>query len=165
MTTEQLLAEALQRLRPALTKRARAIIRNDADVEDVVQESAARAWGARAALRPGSDPAPWLATIVTRVGIDFARKEQRREATLPAQPSAQEPSVEDRLVQFEAFAAVGNAAARLRAVHKRVLFMHDLMGFSSQEIARLDEVPYPTVRTRLRRARESVRNYLQGATE
>jgi RNA polymerase sigma-70 factor, ECF subfamily len=160
--TEQVLAEALRSLRPALTKRAFAIIRNQADVEDVVQESAARAWDARARLRPGSDPAPWLNTIVTRVAIDFARKERRRAEALPEELSAEDAPAEDRLVQSETLAAVSNAAARLRTGQRRVLFMHDFMGFTTQEIAHLDEVPYHTVRTRLRRARQSVRSQLQG---
>jgi RNA polymerase sigma-70 factor (ECF subfamily) len=160
--TEEALVEALLRLRPALTKRACAIIRNHDDVEDVVQESAARAWDARARLRPGSDPAPWLNTIVTRVAIDFARKERRRAAALPAELAAQESSAEDLLMQSEALAAVSGAAQRLATRQRRVLFMHDFMGFTTQEIAHLDEVPYQTVRTRLRRARLSVRSHLQG---
>jgi RNA polymerase sigma-70 factor (ECF subfamily) len=160
--TEQALAEALWRLRPTLTKRAGSIIRNHADVEDVVQESAVRAWGARARLRPGSDPAPWLNTIVTRVAIDFARKQRCGAAVLPAQLYAREPSAEELLVQSEALAAVSNAAAQLATRQRRVLFMHDVMGFTSHEIAHLDQVSYHTVRTRLRRARQSVRNHLQG---
>ncbi|HEY2475920.1 MAG TPA: RNA polymerase sigma factor [Candidatus Cybelea sp.] len=160
--TEQALAEALLRLRPALAKRACAIIRNHADVEDVVQESAARAWGARDRLRPGSDPAPWLNTIVTRVAIDFVRMERRRAAALPAEFCAHDPPPEEQLLQSEAIAAVGNAAQRLATAQRRALFMHDVMGFTSHEIAHLDEIPYHTVRTRLHRARQSVRSHLQG---
>jgi len=163
IVTEQVLADALWRLRPSLTKRARAIIHNRADAEDVVQESAVRAWDARARLRPGSDPAPWLNTIVTRVAIDFARKEQRHGTDLPAELSGQNLSAEDRFVQSEEFAAVNDAAQRLAIEQRRILLMHDLMGFTSHEIAHLDKIPYHTVRTRLRRARQSVRNRLQGA--
>lgn len=161
--TEEALAEALSRLRPALTKRACAIVRNYDDVEDVVQESAVRAWDARARLRPGSDPAPWLNTIVTRVAIDFVRKSRRRAEALPEELCAQDPPAEDLLMQSEVFAAVSDAAQRLASRQRRVLFMHDFMGFTAQEIAHLDEVPYQTVRTRLRRARMSVRNYLEGS--
>lgn len=162
METEEALAEAFSRLRPALTKRACAIIRNYDDVEDVVQESAARAWDARARLRPGSDPAPWLNTIVTRVAIDFVRKSRRRAEALSEEPRAQDPPAEDLLMQSEAVAAVSSAARHLANRQRRVLFMHDFMGFTAQEIAQLDEIPYQTVRTRLRRARESVRHHLQG---
>jgi RNA polymerase sigma-70 factor, ECF subfamily len=161
-TTEQRLAEALLRLRPALTKRARSIVSNPSDAEDVVQESAARAWDARTRLRPGADPAPWLQAIVTRVAIDFIRKTRRDENVVYADFSAHHPSAEERLVQSEAVAAVSGAAARLATVQRRVLFLHDYAGFTSHEIAHLDGVPYHTVRTRLRRARESVRHHLEG---
>jgi RNA polymerase sigma-70 factor, ECF subfamily len=160
---ERTLAEALLRLRPALTRRAHAIVRNGSDAEDVVQETAFRAWHARTTLRAGVDPAPWLHTIVTRVAIDFARKEQRRSRTSFAETSTTVRSAEEHFVQGEAVAAVREAALRLGSGQQRVLVLHDVVGMSSREIASLDKVPHSTVRTRLRRARASVRNQLRGA--
>lgn len=162
-TTDERLAEALLQLRPALTKRARAIVRNHSDAEDVVQETAARAWDARARLRPDTDPGPWLSAIVRHVAIDVVRKTRRKENVVYADFSAHQPSPEDRLVQSEALAAVSGAAADLGTVQRRVLFLHDYAGFTNHEIARLEGVPYHTVRTRLRRARQSVRERLEGA--
>lgn len=160
--SDQRLAEALLQLRPALTKRARAIVSNASDAEDVVQEGAARAWDARARLRRGADPGPWLRAIVTRVALDFVRKTRRTENVVYAEFSTRQPSPEDRLVQSEAVAAVSGAAADLASVQRRVLFLHDYAGFTSHEIALLDDVPYHTVRTRLHRARNAVRDRLQG---
>lgn len=159
-TADERLAEALRRLRPALTKRALAIVRSQSDAEDVVQESAARAWGARARLNRDSDPGPWLSAIVRRVAIDLVRETRRNEKIVHAYSSAHHPSTEDQLVESEAIAAVSGAATRLATVQRRVLFLHDYAGFTNHEIARLDGVPYHTVRTRLRRARQSVRHHL-----
>jgi RNA polymerase sigma-70 factor (ECF subfamily) len=161
-TTDERLVEALRRLRPALTKRARAIVSNFSDAEDVVQESAARAWRARARLRPGTDPGPWLSTIVRRVAIDLVRKTRRNEKVVYADFSAHHPSAEDRLVQYEAIAALSSATARLATVQRRVLVLHDYAGLTHHEIALIEGVPYHTVRTRLRRARQSVRDRLEG---
>ena len=161
-STDKRIAEALLRLRPALTKRARSIVRNASDAEDVVQESAARAWDARTRLRSGTDPGPWLRAIVTRVAIDFVRKTRRDEKVLYADFSAHQRSTEDWLVQSEAVAAVRGAAADLATLQRRVLFLHDYAGFTSHEIALLDGVPYHTVRTRLHRARHAVRDRLEG---
>jgi RNA polymerase sigma factor (sigma-70 family) len=116
----------------------------------------------RAQLRPGSDPAPWLKTIVTRVAIDFARKQRRGATALPDELCGRDSSAEELLMQSEALAAVSNAAPGLATGQRRVLFMHDVMGFTSQEIAHIGEIPYHPVRTRLRRARQSIRNHLQG---
>ena len=161
-SSDQTLEEALRRLRPALTRRARAIVHNQSDTEDVVQESAARAWDARTRLHPGADPEPWLNTIVTRVAIDFARKARRDGTVVHVDFSAHHPSAEDRILESETYAAVSGAAAHLATSQRRVLFLHDYVGFTSHEIAHLDGVPYHTVRTRLRRARRSVRDRLEG---
>ncbi|MGB6985462.1 MAG: sigma factor, partial [Candidatus Aquilonibacter sp.] len=67
---DEALAEALARMRPALTSRARTIVGNRSDAEDAVQEAAVRAWRSRWRLRSGADPAPWLQTIVTRTALD-----------------------------------------------------------------------------------------------
>lgn len=159
--TEQRLADTLRRLRPSLTRRARAIVSNHSDAEDVVQESAARAWNARSQLRPGADPAPWLSKIVTRVAIDFVRTSRRNGTVGYADVSAHHMPAEDRIAQSETLQAVNGAAKRLATGQRRVLFMHDYVGFTSHEIARLDGIPYHTVRTLLRRARQSVRDRLE----
>ena len=161
-TAEDALTEALGRLRPALTRRARAIIHNQSDVEDIVQEAAARAWGARSSLRCDTDPAPWLKTIVTRVAIDYAEKERRR-STIPRQDLSpvQQPTIEEQLLQSEALSAVQTAADDLALDHRRVLVLHDFIGLTSHEIAHVEQIPYNTVRTRLRRARLSVRDRLE----
>jgi RNA polymerase sigma-70 factor, ECF subfamily len=160
---DQALADALQRMQPVLTSQARAIVGNRSDAEDAVQEAAFRAWRSRDRLRAGSDPAPWLKTIVTRTALDLARARTRRSGLPLEEHSALGPSVEERLVRAEMLTTIGSAAQHLPPNSRRVFMLHDLAGYTSHEIAHLDNLPYHTVRTRLRRARISIRNELKEA--
>lgn len=163
ISSDEAIAEALARMQPILTSRARAIVGNRSDAEDAVQEAAFRAWRARGRLRAGSDPAPWLKTIVTRTALDLARERARRSGMPIEDHAALGPSPEERFVRAEVRAAIGSAAQHLSPTSRRVFMLHDLEGFSSHEIAHLDNLPYHTVRTRLRRARLSIRNELKEA--
>jgi RNA polymerase sigma-70 factor, ECF subfamily len=163
ISKDEALAEALARMQPALTNRARAIVGNRSDAEDAVQEAAFRAWRARDRLRAGSDPAPWLKTIVTRTALDLARERARRTGLPIEEHSALGPSAEESLVRAEVLTTIGSAAEHLSPNSRRVFMLHDLAGFSSHEIAHLDNLSYDTVRTRLRRARMSLRNELKEA--
>jgi RNA polymerase sigma-70 factor, ECF subfamily len=156
-------AETLERLQPILTSRARAIVGNRSDAEDAVQEAAFRAWRGRDRLRVGADPAPWLKTIVTRTALDLTRRRARRSGLPIEEHAAFGPSAEESLVRAEFLTTVGSAAEHLPPDSRRVFMLHDLAGFSSHEIAHLDNLPYNTVRTRLRRARISLRNELKEA--
>jgi RNA polymerase sigma-70 factor, ECF subfamily len=162
-TREQSLVEAFQSARPALTKRAQSIVRNRSDAEDVVQEAAVRAWQARERFRFGADPLPWLRAIVTRTALDATRERKRRSRLVAEEPIRLDSSPEERAVRTETLATIVDAASILSPASRRVLFLHDLDGMTSQEIAQLDNLPYHTVRTRLRRARISLRNQLKEA--
>jgi RNA polymerase sigma-70 factor (ECF subfamily) len=160
---EDLLAEALLRLHRQLTKRAYAIVGNHSDAEDAVQETAVRAWRARERLRADSDPTPWLNTILTRVAIDLLRVRSRRAERSLDDSILLDRSPDADVIRAETIQAINSAAARLSPSTRRAFLLHDVDGFTSHEIAALDNVPYDTVRTRLRRARTSLRNELREA--
>lgn len=163
ISNEDLLAHTFVRLRTRLTNRAHAITGNHNDAEDAVQEAVVRAWQARGRLRPGSDPAPWLSTIVTRVAIDLARNRSRRPESSVEAAARISDSPEYDVLRDEIRRSITTAAQRLSPSSRRVFYLHDVEGFTSHEIAALDRVPYHTVRTRLRRARTSLRNDLREA--
>jgi RNA polymerase sigma-70 factor, ECF subfamily len=163
ISSDEALANTLQRMQPILTRRARAIVGNRSDAEDAVQEAAFRAWRARDRLRAGSDPEPWLKTIVTRTALDLARQRAHRSGLPLEEHPELGPSVEESMVRAEVLTTIGSAAQHLPPNSRRVFMLHDLAGYSSHEIAHLDNLPYHTVRTRLRRARISLRNELKEA--
>ena len=137
-----------------LLARARALLRNQWDAEDAVQDAFVRALRYRSSFRPASDMGPWLSVIVRRRALDLARQRARivPEDVNDGLPPA--PSAEDTF-----FAVVDNAV--LNAVRSRRLLADVLIGgYSCTELAAAAGVPCATLRSRYRRLRTVVRREL-----
>jgi RNA polymerase sigma-70 factor (ECF subfamily) len=129
-----------------------------ADAEDIVQDAFERAWRATS-VRANTDPRPWLNRIVRNVAFDVLRK-RARTIDLYA-PRREIESAEAAAVRRETTAMVGTALSELPRDQRRAIVLHDIAGYSSHEIATLDGVAHNTVRTRLFRARRTMRQVLQ----
>ena len=139
--------------RETLVRRARTLV-GPADAEDVVQDAFERALRA-GSVRSDGDPRPWLNRITRNVAYDTL-KSRARTAAVPAAPDAE--SAEHAVVRHETAAELDDALQSLSPALRRTIVMHDLQGYSNHEIASLDGVSYHTVRTRLFRARRSMRD-------
>ncbi len=142
-----------------LRRAARRFARGDG-ADDLVQETFARAFAARASFRDGSNARAWLHRILANTACSAWRKATRearlreRYAELPAAPS------EAPLVERFAGATGARLTAALAALpepHRRVLQMAEVEGHSYQEIADRLGVPIGTVMSRLHRARRRLR--------
>lgn len=154
------LAEALAEQRPLMLKRAKSIVRNAADAEDVVQDAQERAWRFRGRFVAGSDPVPWLLKIVQNVAFDFLRKRDRVDFGLLDDVRALSDPLEKGVVQRDDVRSLASAVRRLAPPHRTAFVLHDLQGYSSREISARVHVPYHTVRTHLHRARLRLREAL-----
>jgi RNA polymerase sigma-70 factor (ECF subfamily) len=128
-----------------------------ADAEDVVQDAFERALRART-VRAETDPRPWLNRITRNVAYDALKSRSRTTVAAPAIPDAE--SAEHAVVRHETAAELDVALQQLSPALRRTIVLHDLQGYSNHEIASLDGVSYHTVRTRLFRARRSMRDAL-----
>ena len=125
-----------------------AMLRNESDCEDAVQEALAKAWAKRG--RP--DAAyfrPWLMRILINECHNLNRRRKRVIPMPEVEPSA--PGVPPDLGLSEALSALPE---RLRVP----LLLHHLEGFSVAEVARITHVPEGTVKSRLHQARERLRD-------
>lgn len=140
-----------------------------ADAEDVVQDALISAWKSIASFEGGSFRA-WIYRIATNRAIDLLRA-RRRRGELPLEPPEGEevewaepadpgPEPLELASQSEAFAVVEQAMAALPAEQRTALALRDIEGFSYEEIARITVVEVGTVKSRIHRARLSVRNAL-----
>jgi RNA polymerase sigma-70 factor (ECF subfamily) len=145
--------------RASLVRRARTLV-GPADAEDVVQDAFERALRARS-VRSDGDPRPWLNRITRNVAYDTL-KSRARAAAVPAAPDAE--SAERIVVRHETAAELDGVLQRLSPALRRTIVLHDLQGYTNAEIASLEGVPYHTVRTRLFRARRSMRDALAPVT-
>jgi RNA polymerase sigma-70 factor (ECF subfamily) len=154
------------------------------DAEDLVQETFARAWRARARFRRAGRWSfrAWLYRIATNVCLDH--RARRAPRVLPADvapaadPEADVPPVArdvpwldpypDRLVdpheatvaretlEIAFVAAIQHLPPRQRAT----LILRDVAGFSARETARLLETSVPAVNSALQRGRKGLRDRL-----
>lgn len=154
-------AQALERHRSIMLKRARSIVRNSSDAEDVVQEALERAWRFRERFLPGSQTTPWLLTITRNTALDLLRRRNGSPFADPAELPARE-GTDDGVLRQESAQCIGRAIRQLAPNHRRAFVLHDLHGYSSREISTHLRLPYHTVRTHLHRARRSLRTALRG---
>lgn len=147
--------------------RARWLMRNDADAQDVTQEAMLRALRHFDGFR-GGDARAWLLTIVRNTCHTW-----RRDRTAEAQavvfdeelhsgtPGVGEPETD--LIKAADREQVRRALDALPAEFREVIVLRELEGLSYQEIAEVAQVPIGTVMSRLARARKRLAHALGAA--
>jgi RNA polymerase sigma-70 factor (ECF subfamily) len=144
-------------------------ILGNVDAEDVVQDALISAWRSIASFE-GSSFRAWVFRIATNRAIDVVRA-RRRRGELPleppedaevewAEPVASTPDPVEIAGQGEALKVVEEALTAIPAEQGAALMLRDIEGFSYEEIAHITASEIGTVKSRIHRARVSVRNAL-----
>jgi RNA polymerase sigma-70 factor (ECF subfamily) len=164
--------EALPHLN-ALHNAAVHLTREKTEAEDLVQETVLRAFRFFHLYKQGTNCKAWLFTILRNTFINQCRKKCRHPRELnidlldntagfsdTAWPVAElrTPAVE--LLQTAYDDEVSAALDSIPGDFREVLLLSDVEGFSYQEIADILGVPLGTVRSRLSRARNEMREAL-----
>jgi RNA polymerase sigma-70 factor (ECF subfamily) len=140
---------------------ARRLVRRQADVEDLVQETYLRAWMAWTAGRPPRRVEPWLATICLNAGRDQLRRASGR-LEVPSGGAGIEWDLPDTGdVEGEAIARawrerVERAMWGLPAEQRIAIALMDLCGFTAAEVAELTGSPRGTILARVHRGRKAL---------
>jgi RNA polymerase sigma-70 factor, ECF subfamily len=145
---------------PRLRRYARALVRDRAAADDLVQDTLERAWSRIAQWRPGSDLRAWLFGIMHNLRVDQLRRPGLN--TLPMGDEGFE--VPTRATQSDHLEVndLEAALARLPEDQRVVLLLVALEEMSYEEIAGLLGIPVGTVMSRLSRGRERLRLILEG---
>lgn len=132
----------------------------DALAQDLVQETLLRAWRNIDSLRDAAAARPWLITILRR---EHARLyERKRLDTVEYEDSVAEDAAWASPERSGTAADIRAAMAQLPDKYREPLAMQVLGGFSCEEIAaELGQKP-GAVMTQLFRARQKLKNLLQG---
>jgi RNA polymerase sigma-70 factor (ECF subfamily) len=146
---------------PALRRYAWALLRDDTAADDLVQDCLERAlsrWHLR--RREGSLRA-WLFTIERNLFLNAARQRTRRGPHLGLEAlegiASPEGSQEEALGAREVLAGLDLLPEEQRSV----LLLVGVEDLSYEEAARVLRIPVGTVMSRLSRAREKMRQYLE----
>ncbi|MBE1565936.1 RNA polymerase sigma factor [Nonomuraea africana] len=139
---------------------ARRLTPAQADAEDLVQETYARAWAAWIDGRRPRKAAPWLATICLNLGRDRLRRTATHAETF-WQPTFDPPGQAD--VENEAVnrSMVEAALRRLPEEQRLAVILMDLCGFTAAEVAIVVGSPRGTVLARVHRGRKKLAQAVQ----
>ncbi len=142
---------------PRLRRYARALARDPARADDLVQDTLERALAKLDLWQPGSNLRAWLFTLMHNLFVNQARSRQQAETALD---EAHDVPVSGG--QMEALTArdIQAALARLPEAQREVLLLVGLEQFAYEEAAQVLGVPVGTVMSRLSRARERMRQLL-----
>jgi RNA polymerase sigma-70 factor (ECF subfamily) len=114
---------------------------------------------------------PWLFTIARHLVIDLQRRRQpryadlldgREEAELPEPEAHGQPSALELVVRREEHEWVSAALGRLPASYREVLMLRFQEDMTLEEIAQVAAAPLSTVKSRLYRGLEAMRQLLEG---
>ncbi|MBI2930098.1 MAG: sigma-70 family RNA polymerase sigma factor [Planctomycetes bacterium] len=138
---------------------------DDANVEDIVQETLLRAWRDRDEFRYEASPMTWILAIAKKRTLDFHRHLSRPEAAEVAGRVAArldaELVPEDLLHEAEMKRRVRTALDELPAEYGDILVRRYYHGHRIRRIARELRETEAAVESRLRRARDAFRIRLQ----
>jgi len=138
------------------------VLWNRADAEDVVQESFLSALDHIGSFEAGHPFGPWVYRIAMNRALSMRRSRGRRRTdTIPEQIASAEPSPLVTVAQADVFAQLRAALAELPERQRVSFELHELDGFSVEEVARMFGVNAGTVRWHIHQARHRLRQAMQ----
>jgi RNA polymerase sigma-70 factor (ECF subfamily) len=170
---DQAAFEALMRRHNrALFRTARAILRDDAEAEDALQEAYLQAYRTIGGYRGDARLSTWLARVVANEALMRLRKQARRSAIVPLQPGV--PVEEINQIAEGSMDKTPESAARraelrklleeridaLPGAYRAVFMLRGVEEYSVEETAGILQIPEATVRSRFFRARSLLREGL-----
>jgi RNA polymerase sigma-70 factor (ECF subfamily) len=157
---------------------ALALSGNEEDAKELVQEAFAKAMDRIESHDPSLPFEAWFLTILKRIYLDGRRRHERRfgqsldvpvDATgltvAESMADDREMSILERLERQESAKLVRRAMRSLTPDARAVLLMIDLEGLRYEDVARTMDCPLNTVRSRIVRARQALRERLTALEE
>ena len=141
---------------------ARAIVKDDAEAEDVTQDAYVRAFEHLGEFAGRARFATWLVRIAVYEALARARRRGRQgdiEDTMPSLASGT-AGPEQRAADHELARMIRAAVDTLPPIYGSVFMLRDVEGLSTAETAASLEINEETVKTRLHRARALLRNHI-----
>lgn len=143
------------------------LTRDRAEAEDLVQDTYLRAMRAWEQLAPDSNVKGWLFVILRNAWLNRIRHARSGPAFVELEDEEGSSWIDSRAVDPYVLylrklehEEIREAIDSLPALHREMVVLRDIEGFSYQEIASMLNCPAGTVMSRLGRAREKLRQKL-----
>jgi RNA polymerase sigma factor (sigma-70 family) len=143
------------------------LTRDQAEAEDLVQETFSKALRAFDSFEPGTNFKAWIFRILrntfltTRTGIAASRTVSLEDHPDTLDTTSSGPTPEDNLIRLNNQAALHTALEQLQPPLREVLLLCDVEEIKYKDIALILDVPLGTVMSRISRARSTLRQLLQ----
>lgn len=144
---------------PHLRRYARALVFCPATADDLVQASVERALVKESSWDPEKPLRPWMFRILHNLHISGVRGQQREKRFNQLQPTEEGFSPDHE--NSSELERVQSAMEQLPDDQRETILLIGVEGFSYDEAATILEVPMGTVRSRLSRAREGLRQRME----
>ncbi len=163
----------MRRHNRTLFRTARAILRDDAEAEDALQEAYLQAYHALPRFRAEARFTTWMVRIVANEALMRLRKETRRAQIVPMQSADATPGLEelaDTTMENNRPEPSAERAEMRRLLERQIDLLPDayrtvfmlraVEELPAEEVAAVLQIPEATVRTRFFRARSLLREAL-----
>jgi RNA polymerase sigma-70 factor (ECF subfamily) len=154
---DQYLREQIVAVIPRLERYARVLTRDVTAADDLVQDCLARALEKIHMWQPGTDLRAWLFTILYRQYISHARRDARRREGGELPESHRSLALSANQTARLELRDLESALAKLPEEQRTVILLVGLEGMAYDEAASVVKIPVGTVRSRVARGRESLR--------
>ena len=144
----------------ALDRVARLITRDPDRAQDAVQEALIKAWRDLPSLREVDRFEAWLRQVLVRCCIDELRR-RRRFAVEVELIDSMHPHVTDSAISIGDRDALERGFRRLDPEQRALVVLYHYQGLPLEEVATALRIPVGTAKSRLFRARETLRAALE----
>src|SRR5271169_288543 len=154
-------------LLPSLYNHACWLTRNQAEAEDLVQETFSKALRAFDSFRADTNFKGWIFRILrntfltSRTGIAASRTVFLEDHQHALDTTDASPTPEDNLIRLDNQAALQRALEQLEPPLREALLLCDVEEVKYRDIALILDIPIGTVMSRISRARRALRQLLQ----
>lgn len=158
----EMLRDAIDQHATVIYRLALSIVRDPSLADDVVQETLIKAWRAAPLDETGAVPRAWMTKVARNTAISMLRG--RREDLLAddRMPERVSGVTVSRTVEGRAaLTDLRHALDRLDRDARALVVLREIDGMTYEEIAAAMDLPLPTVKTRLFRARQTLKRALE----
>ena len=145
---------------PRLRRFARALTRAADPADDLVQDTLVRALTKGHLWQPGTDIRAWLFTVMHHLYVNTVRRQARETATVDVEAVSSTLVATTDPTSTWQLGELDRALARLPDEHREVILLVGLEGIAYDSVAQILQVSVGTVRSRLSRGRETLRQLI-----